>query len=222
MGAARRRLRRLARPGQRRRGDQEARRGRRLSQVACRAQDGPAQDRLHQGQPRGFRLGSTPSTTRRSCRDSITCETDRRSTCARAERSSASGESAAATDRRTSSDPSRHLQGRARRHYASDEVDALCKSAAVDVLLVHDAPAGVKFEKHLGGVGWMSEAAGLDRLVARMRPLVCFFGHHHARIDGEVAGIRCIGLNKVRMPGNLVAIDVEPGCKKWTVLGEYP
>ncbi len=43
-----------------------------------------------------------------------------------------------------------------------------------------------------------------------------------ARVDGEVAGVRCIGLNKVRMPGNLVAIDFSPRGREWSILGEWP
>jgi hypothetical protein len=31
-----------------------------------------------------------------------------------------------------------------------------------------------------------------------------FFGYHHTRLDADIAGVRCIGLNKVAMPGNLV------------------
>jgi Icc-related predicted phosphoesterase len=113
--------------------------------------------------------------------------------------------------------PSRLLQGRAKAHYTHDEIEALRNAPKVDVLLVHDAPAGVKLDQH-----WVSEAAGLDELVAGTRPRVCFFGHHHARIDAEVGGVRCLGLNKSRMPGNLVAIDVDPRGREWSILGEWP
>jgi hypothetical protein len=75
----------------------------------------------------------------------------------------------------------------------------------------------VKLDQHR-----VSEASGLDLLVAGTRPKVCFFGHHHRRIDAEVAGVRCIGLNKVRMPGNLVAIDFNPRGREWSILGEWP
>jgi hypothetical protein len=117
---------------------------------------------------------------------------------------------------------SKDLQGYAKRHYTRDEIETLCKSTAVDIVLVHDAPAGVKFERHRQGIGWVSEAAGLDELLAGVRPRVCFFGHHHTRIDGEVAGVRCIGLNKVRMPGNLVAIDFDQRDRDWSLLGQWP
>ena len=118
---------------------------------------------------------------------------------------------------------SKQLQGYAKRHYTRGEIEALCKTDAVDILLVHDAPAGVRFERHRQGAGWVSNAAGLDELIAGVRPKICFFGHHHTRIDGEVAGVRCIGLNKVTMPpGNLVAIDFEPRGREWSILGQWP
>jgi predicted phosphodiesterase len=114
------------------------------------------------------------------------------------------------------------LQGYAKRHYTSDEIERLADVGGVDIVLTHDAPAGVRFERHRQGAGYISEAAGLDDLLARLRPRVCFFGHHHIRTDAEVAGVRCIGLNKVAMPGNLVAIDMEPGKPDFSLLGEYP
>ena len=76
------------------------------------------------------------------------------------------------------------------------------------------------FERHRQGTDWVSDA--VDQAVASVRPKVCFFGHHHTRVDGEVAGVRCIGLNKVMMPGNLVAIDLEPRGGAWSILGEWP
>ena len=91
----------------------------------------------------------------------------------------------------------------------------------MDIVLTHDAPTGVRFERHRGGTGYVSEAKGLDVLLARVRPRVCCFGHHHTRVDAEVSGIRCIGLNKVAMPGNLIAIDMEPGKRDWSLLGEF-
>ena len=96
-------------------------------------------------------------------------------------------------------------------------------SCGVDIMLTHDAPAGVRFERHGRGAGYVSETAGLDVLLAKIQPRVCFFGHHHTRVDAEVEGVRCIGLNKVGMPGNLVAIDMEPGpgTRGWSLLGEF-
>ncbi len=114
------------------------------------------------------------------------------------------------------------LQGYARRHYTAEEVARLADIPGVDVLLTHDAPAGVRFDRHRRGAGYVSEAKGLDSLLAQLQPRVCFFGHHHVRIDAEVAGIRCIGLNRVGMPGNLVAIEMAPNTRRWSLLAEYP
>jgi Icc-related predicted phosphoesterase len=113
------------------------------------------------------------------------------------------------------------LQGYAKRHYTSDEIERLSAAGFVDIVLTHDAPAGVRFERHRQGASYVSEAAGLDVLLAQVRPRVCFFGHHHTRVDAEVSGVRCIGLNNVSMPGNLVAIEMEPGKQGWSLLGEF-
>lgn len=92
---------------------------------------------------------------------------------------------------------SKGLQGYAKRHYTYDEVDKLGRTGPLDILLTHDAPKGIRFRHRRREAGYVSEAAGLDVLLGRVQPLVCFFGHHHARVDAEVAGVRCIGLNKI-------------------------
>jgi predicted phosphodiesterase len=117
---------------------------------------------------------------------------------------------------------SRDLQGYAKRHYTREDIDRLIDGGPADVLLVHDAPAGVQFETHRRGAGWVSEAEGLDDLVGGVRPRVCFFGHHHTRVDSQVAGVPCVGLNKVRMPGNLVAVELASQGRGWCILGEWP
>lgn len=68
----------------------------------------------------------------------------------------------------------------------------------------------------------MSEAAGLAEAVRGTRPRVCFFGHHHHRVDAEIDGIRCIGLNKVARPGNLVAVEIAATSSGFRMLGEWP
>lgn len=113
------------------------------------------------------------------------------------------------------------LQGYARRHYTHDEVDRLSNSGTLELLLTHDAPAGIRFQHHQRGAGYTSEAGGLDLVLRRVKPLVCLFGHHHARVDAEVAGIRCIGLNKIGRPGNLIAIEMDSGRRAWSILAEY-
>ncbi len=118
--------------------------------------------------------------------------------------------------------PSRGLQGSAKRHYTRDEIATLCGQLPIDILLTHDAPAGVRFDRHRQGSGYVSEARGLDDLIARTQPRVCFFGHHHARVDAEVAGVCCIGLNKGSYPGNLFAFEMRPEERGWQALGEWP
>jgi hypothetical protein len=56
---------------------------------------------------------------------------------------------------------------------------------------------------------YVSLAEGLDEALARIRPKLCFFGHHHARIDTTVAGVRCLGLNAVGYPGSLAAFEID-------------
>ena len=118
--------------------------------------------------------------------------------------------------------PSRSLQGYQKRHYTRDEIAALGAHADLDIVLTHDAPAGVVFERHRRGAGFVSEATGLDELLARTRPRICFFGHHHTRLDAEVAGVRCLGLNKGPHLGSLVAIEMRAGEREWRLLGEWP
>jgi predicted phosphodiesterase len=121
---------------------------------------------------------------------------------------------------------SRDLQGWARRHFTHDECERLSSQGGVDVLLLHDAPAGVEFawRRNDGSVRrrYRSDAEGLAQAVARSRPRVCFFGHHHTRLDAEIAGVRCVGLNKVAMPGNLVAVDIPAAEHGYEILGEWP
>lgn len=114
------------------------------------------------------------------------------------------------------------LQGYAKRHYTRDEIEALSEASDLDIVLTHDAPTGVRFDRHRHGEVFVSEAAGLGELLAKTRPRVCFFGHHHTRVDAEVAGVPCVGLNKGPYPGCLVAFEMKPGERAWRVLGEWP
>ena len=118
--------------------------------------------------------------------------------------------------------PSASLQGYAKRHYTRDEIAGLAACGQLDVVLTHDAPAGVPFERHRRGAGYISEAAGLDELLARTQPRVCFFGHHHTRLDGKVAEVPCVGVNKAPHPGCLIAVEMKPGERSWRVLAEWP
>lgn len=42
------------------------------------------------------------------------------------------------------------------------------------------------------------------------------------RVDGEVDGVRCLGLNKVGWPGHLVAFEIQGGGRPWAVIAEWP
>jgi predicted phosphodiesterase len=114
------------------------------------------------------------------------------------------------------------LQGGSKRHYTRDEISLLSGQTNLDIVLTHDAPAGVRFGRHRRGEGFISEAAGLDELLAKTKPRVCFFGHHHSRVDATVGGVSCVGLNKGHYPGCLVAFDMRPGERSWRILGEWP
>ncbi len=113
------------------------------------------------------------------------------------------------------------LRGNARRHYTHDEVARLAVGQGLDIMLTHDAPAGVRYERRWRGGSYVRQTAGLDAMLGHLRPSVCFFGHHLVLVDAEVSGVRCIGLNKVGYPGSLVAIEFESKGREWSVIGEY-
>lgn len=120
--------------------------------------------------------------------------------------------------------PAASLEGYSQRHYTRDEVERISALSHVDVLLLHDAPAGIEFVGRYPSGGerrYRSEAAGLAEVVSRVRPAVCFFGHHHRRVEAEIDGVRCFGLNVVGRPGNLVAFEVERR-GEGRVLAEWP
>lgn len=119
--------------------------------------------------------------------------------------------------------PTRQLQGGARRHYTREQAVRVGRDGRVDILLLHDAPAGTRLARRLpsGGIeSYASQAPGLGEAVARTRPAICFFGHHHQRVDAMIGGVRCIGLNSVGQPGNLVAFRIAEGACE--VVAEWP
>jgi predicted phosphohydrolase len=100
------------------------------------------------------------------------------------------------------------LHRRRKRHYTKIDLDHLLYSSTrtgVDVLLLHDTPV------RLMSKGALTNSVGLRELVVGVRPRICFFGHMHQQVDEELDGIRCIGLNKVGCPGNLVAMEITRG-----------
>ena len=101
------------------------------------------------------------------------------------------------------------------------ETEALEGHRPIDVLLLHDAPKGIEIAHTRRR--YISNAEGLDLAVAKAQPRVCFFGHHHARVTTEVAGVACLGLNIVGRPGYLVTVEMpRPSMEAWKLLGEWP
>jgi len=111
---------------------------------------------------------------------------------------------------------SKDLQGYAKRHYTEDQIQNLPRA---DILLLHDAPFGIEFK---GKTKPISDSVGLDEAVRRVRPRICFFGHHHTRVSQKIDGVQCEGLNIVGRPGNIVAIEMPVSGRDYTILGEYP
>jgi hypothetical protein len=99
--------------------------------------------------------------------------------------------------------------GGAQRHYTRNELERL--RGPLDVVLFHDAPKGIEFVKRMSSGDerrYVSQAEGLSEALGRTRPQLCFFGHHHARVDAQIEGVRCVGLNAVGYAGSLVAFEV--------------
>lgn len=118
------------------------------------------------------------------------------------------------------------LRGRAPRHFTHDQVEGLIADGPVDLLMTHDAPAGVEFtwKRKDGSVRrrYQSEADGLAEAVAACNPIRALFGHHHTRLDAMIRGVPCIGLNKSPHPGYLVAFEVRSSDRYFDLLGEWP
>jgi predicted phosphodiesterase len=98
-------------------------------------------------------------------------------------------------------------------HYTLVETQRLLApgSGRIDVLLTHDAPAGIELGSHV------ARGEGLRTVIERKRPEVAFFGHHHSRVRAEIAGVPVVGLGCIDCPGWLVAWDSEHG-----LVAEWP
>lgn len=108
------------------------------------------------------------------------------------------------------------LSGWARRHYTRADLRRLEAAArgGLDVLLLHEPPAGEATELHAPEGfrvrSWTLSGEGQADLVASVRPRVCFTGHLHARIERNVSGVRVVGLHKVPIRGSVLLVDVPP------------
>ncbi len=112
------------------------------------------------------------------------------------------------------------LSGKRRRHYCREEVRALSRES-LDVLLIHDAPAG-RFSDIRPGVDrrWETKAEGLGELIAATRPKICLHGHLHGRFERRLDDIRVTGLTAVPWPGCAVVIETSDDAP-WTLRAEW-
>jgi hypothetical protein len=61
----------------------------------------------------------------------------------------------------------------------------------------------------------------IDRLydvVRGVRPQVCLFGHHHTRLDAEIDGVPCMGINKALTQAAWslsTSVVAAAGCRSW-------
>ena len=54
------------------------------------------------------------------------------------------------------------------------------------------------------------------------RPARAFFGHYHNASTPKSRVSGCIGLNKIVMPGNLVALDIPARGQGYEIVGDWP
>lgn len=114
------------------------------------------------------------------------------------------------------------LGGRRRRHYCRSEVRTLSRAGSLDLLLLHDAPAG-KFDdvRPEWPRSWTTRTEGLAELVESTRPRLCLHGHLHGRFERVHAGIPITGLTAVPWAGCAVLLEIPPGRERPTVLAEW-
>ncbi len=118
------------------------------------------------------------------------------------------------------------VSGWARRHYVEADLERLKARATerLDVLLLHEPPAGTFSELHappgFKPRTWTLVGEGQSELVAALRPRVCFTGHLHARTERVIAGVRTVGLNKVAYRGSVLLVEI-PAEGEVTVLDEW-
>lgn len=88
-----------------------------------------------------------------------------------------------------------HFFGEADRplkYYGAEDVEKMKAIQGVDILLTHEAPAGIGLEKEGRDIGRQEIA---DIIVA-MQPRLAVFGHHHIYHEGQIGATRVIGLEQ--------------------------
>lgn len=99
------------------------------------------------------------------------------------------------------------------KYFRSHDLDRLASlPTPVDLLLMHEAPSGVGFEK--GGTDRGQPV--LTDLITSLRPRLVLFGHHHVTFDGQLGETRIVGLDYPKRSYGILEIDRERGLLRVT------
>lgn len=114
------------------------------------------------------------------------------------------------------------LSGRRRRHYCKEEVRQLSRAGRLDLLLIHDAPAG-RFQdiRPDWPRAWTTHAEGLAELVEATRPQLCLHGHLHGRFERRLGGVPVSGLTAVPWAGCAIVFEIAAGDRGVQVVAEW-
>ena len=82
-------------------------------------------------------------------------------------------------------------EGRPLRYYGREDVERVAALRA-DVLLFHDAPAGIGLEKKGAQLG----REEIRDVIETVQPAIAFFGHHHKDFEAKIGRTKVIGLNQ--------------------------
>ena len=114
--------------------------------------------------------------------------------------------------------PREVLHGLRRRHFNEAQLRSCVSRAAavggLDLLLLHDAPAGPMTGFPPPGRSprsFRGQSEELGRLVGQVRPALCLHGHFHARFERRVSGVRTVGLAQVAAPGCAIVFERAAG-----------
>ena len=114
------------------------------------------------------------------------------------------------------------LTGRRRRNYCKDEVRRLSRLGPLDLLLIHDAPAGRFADiRPEWPRDWTTHAEGLAELIDATRPKLCLHGHLHGRFERDLGGVPISGLVAVPWAGSALAFELAPGWARPRILAEW-
>lgn len=101
---------------------------------------------------------------------------------------------------------SEHFFGTADRplkYYGAEDVEAMKATPGVDILLTHEAPAGIGLEKEGKDIG----RPEITDVITAMQPRLAVFGHHHIYHEGRIGATRVIGLEQPK--NSYVLLDTD-------------